>query len=123
MRWRNYYWDLGVPGDATDEEIKAAFRKLSRKLHPDVNPSPDAAERFRIIREASEFLSDPDRRKEWHDRVWANLYVDGAERLDEVNAWFQRFILFVDPMDYDLVALWSGHLPVEATTFDTQAAV
>jgi hypothetical protein len=109
VKWRNYYRDLGVPGDATDEEIRAAFRKLSRKIHPDVNSSPDATARFRIIREAFEFLSDPDKRKEWHARVWARLYVDGADRLNQVKAWLQRFILVVDPMDYDLLALWVGH--------------
>jgi hypothetical protein len=117
--WRNYYRDLGVPGDATDADIRSAFRKLSRKFHPDVNSSPDAEARFRTIREAFEFLSDPDRRKEWHDRVWAKLYVDGAARLDQVKEWLQRFILVVDPLDYDLLTLWVAHTFLSKQVYST----
>ena len=44
---RDYYGILGVDRDATDAEIKKAYRKLARKYHPDVNPSEEAAEKFR----------------------------------------------------------------------------
>jgi molecular chaperone DnaJ len=59
---RDYYEILGVHRDAPDADIKRAFRKLARELHPDVSEAPDAEERFREAAEAYEVLSDPDRR-------------------------------------------------------------
>jgi hypothetical protein len=54
---------LGVPRDATPEAIKAAYRKLARKHHPDLNPGkPEAEERFKAVSVANELLSDPERR-------------------------------------------------------------
>ena len=44
---RDYYDVLGVPRDASDADVKKAFRRLARELHPDVNPAPEAGERFR----------------------------------------------------------------------------
>ncbi len=59
---RDYYEVLGVDRDASDGEIKKAFRKLARELHPDVNPDPAAAEQFREASEAYEALSNTDTR-------------------------------------------------------------
>jgi molecular chaperone DnaJ len=59
---RDYYDILGVGRNASDDEIKAAFRKLARQYHPDVNKSPDAEEKFKEINEAYGVLSDPDKR-------------------------------------------------------------
>ncbi|HEY6462341.1 MAG TPA: DnaJ domain-containing protein, partial [Polyangiaceae bacterium] len=60
---RDYYEVLGVDRDASDADIKKAFRKLARELHPDVNPDdPAAAEGFREASEAYEALSDADTR-------------------------------------------------------------
>ena len=53
---------LGVPRDADDAQIKKAFRKLARELHPDVNQDPDAEDRFKEVAEAYEILSDSERR-------------------------------------------------------------
>jgi len=66
MEYKDYYKILGVPKTATPKEIKAAYRKLARKYHPDVNKGDAKAEaRFKEINEANEVLSDPDKRQRY----------------------------------------------------------
>jgi len=60
---RDYYGVLGVSHEATPEEIKRAYRKLARELHPDVNPDPVSQERFKAVTAAYEVLSDPEKRR------------------------------------------------------------
>lgn len=62
MAKKDYYAILGVPNTATPDELKAAFRRLAREYHPDVNKSPDAEERFKEINEAYAVLSDQEKR-------------------------------------------------------------
>lgn len=72
MEYKDYYKILGVDKNASEKEIKAAFRKLARKHHPDVNPNdPKAEERFKEINEAYEVLGDPDKRSKY-DRLGAD---------------------------------------------------
>lgn len=59
----DYYATLGVARDATPEEIKRAYRRLARELHPDVNPDPETQERFKQVTAAYEVLSDPEKRQ------------------------------------------------------------
>ncbi len=59
----DYYGALGVRRDANAEEIKKAYRRLARELHPDVNPDPVTQERFKEITQAYEVLSDPEKRQ------------------------------------------------------------
>jgi len=76
MEYKDYYKILGVPKTATAKEIKAAYRKLARKHHPDVNKGDARAEaRFKEINEANEVLSDPEKRKRYDSlgSDWANF--------------------------------------------------
>ncbi|MCD6289138.1 MAG: DnaJ domain-containing protein [Anaerolineae bacterium] len=66
MEYKDYYKILGVDRNATEKEIRRAYRKLARQYHPDVNPGDKAAEeRFKEINEAYEVLSDPEKRKKY----------------------------------------------------------
>src|SRR5436190_11023672 len=60
---RDYYAILDVPRNATQDQIKKAYRKLARELHPDLNPSAEAQERFKEVTAAYEVLSDPKKRE------------------------------------------------------------
>ena len=72
MEFKDYYKTLGVAKTATEKEIKQAFRKLARKLHPDVNPGDKTAEaKFKEVNEAYEVLGDPEKRKKY-DELGAN---------------------------------------------------
>ncbi len=61
----DHYEALGVGRDASQDEIKKAYRRLARELHPDVNPDPQASERFKLVTHAYEVLSDPNARADY----------------------------------------------------------
>jgi DnaJ-class molecular chaperone len=66
--FQDYYATLGVPRTATQKEIKAAFRKLARKHHPDLNSNdPSSERRFKEVNEANEVLSDPEKRRRYDE--------------------------------------------------------
>ncbi len=81
MEYKDYYKILGVPKNATEKEIKAAYRKAARKHHPDVNKGdPRSEARFKEINEANEVLSDPEKRKRY-DALgpdWQSQFRTGA---------------------------------------------
>jgi molecular chaperone DnaJ len=76
---RDYYELLGVGREASDADVKRAFRKLARELHPDVSEAPDAQERFKEVAEAYEVLSDPERRRTYDRYGHAGLRGGGFQ--------------------------------------------
>ena len=83
MSNRDYYEILGIGRNASDDEIKAAFRKLARQYHPDVNKEHDAEEKFKEINEAYGVLSDKDKRARY-DRF-------GKEGLGNMGGGFHDY--------------------------------
>ena len=78
MEFKDYYATLGVARDASQEDIKKAFRKLARQYHPDVaKEKRGAEEKFKAVNEANEVLSDPVKRKKY-DELGANWQDEGA---------------------------------------------
>ncbi|MCP5420842.1 MAG: DnaJ domain-containing protein [Gammaproteobacteria bacterium] len=71
MQYKDYYKILGVPRDASAEDIKKAYRRLARKYHPDVSREPQAEERFKELTEAYEVLRDQNKRSDY-DQLGSN---------------------------------------------------
>jgi len=92
QNFRNYYLILGVPKDASADEIKKAYRRLARQLHPDVNPGDKSAEdRFKDINEAYDILSDIDKRAQYDQfsKFWKQKGFQGKQgvRLPNFKTW------------------------------------
>src|SRR5262245_34245254 len=80
VEFKDYYATLGVPRDASDDDIKTAFRKLVRQYHPDVAKDKKLAEdKFKEINEANEVLSDPVKRRKY-DQLGAHWREEGASK-------------------------------------------
>jgi curved DNA-binding protein len=73
MKYKDYYEILGVPRDATPDQIKSAYRKLARKYHPDVSKHPEAEAHFKEMGEAYKVLKDPESRASY-DHLGANWH-------------------------------------------------
>ncbi|MEO5977811.1 MAG: DnaJ C-terminal domain-containing protein [Chryseolinea sp.] len=81
MEFVDYYKTLGIDKKASTEDIKDAYRKLARKLHPDLNPKDKGAQlKFQLVNEANQVLSDPDKRKKYdaYGKDWQH-----AEQFDQ----------------------------------------
>ena len=90
VEFKDYYSVLGVPRNATDDEIKKAFRKLARLYHPDVAKDKKGAEqKFKEINEANEVLSDPVKRRKYDElgADWETGGVGGASRAGAQQRW------------------------------------
>jgi curved DNA-binding protein len=103
MEFKDYYQILGVPREATADEIKKAFRKLARKYHPDVSKEVDAEARMKELNEANAVLSDPEKRAAY----------------DQLGRGYQPGQEFRPPPDWDAGFEFSGRgsVPGEAADF------
>jgi DnaJ-class molecular chaperone len=93
---RDYYEILGIGRDASETEVKRAFRGLARELHPDVNDhDPEAEEKFKAAAEAYEVLSDPERRSTYdaygHEGLRGGGFPGGGAAFGSVEEIFQAF--------------------------------
>lgn len=96
MAFIDYYQALGITKSASDKDIKAAYRKMARKYHPDVNPNDkDAQKKFQEINEANEVLSDPGKRKKYdqYGKDWKHAdQFQGAQQSQQrqQQSWGQQ---------------------------------
>ncbi len=89
MEYIDYYKVLGVDKNASQDDIKKAYRKLARKLHPDLNPNDnEAKKKFQQANEANEVLSDPEKRKKYdkYGKDWMH-----AEEYEKARQAFWRW--------------------------------
>ncbi len=94
MEFVDYYKILGVAKTASEEEIKKAYRKLARKLHPDLNPNDkEAHKRFQQINEANEVLSDPEKRKKYdqYGKDWKHADQFEQARQQQSRSGYRNF--------------------------------
>jgi len=89
MEFKDYYDILGVKPEASDAEVKAAYRRLARKYHPDVSKESGAEEKFKAANEAYEALKDPGRRKAY-DQLRAGGYRGGDEFRGPPPGWSRQ---------------------------------
>jgi DnaJ-class molecular chaperone len=106
---RDFYKILGVSKEATEEDIKKAYRKLAKKHHPDVNSDPATIEKFQEIQAAYDVLSDPGMRTFYDENGFVNSSISSIDQEAKsiILDWIMRMIsepMFSDDMRFDAKA-------------------
>ena len=93
MQFKDYYATLGVARDASQDEVKQAYRKLARKYHPDVSKEADAEARFKEIGEANEVLKDAEKRAAYDQAgsQWERQRASGKQDFQPPPGWDAGF--------------------------------
>ena len=93
MQFKDYYATLGVARDASQDQIKRAYRKLARKYHPDVSKEADAEARFKEVGEANEVQKDPEKRAAYDQAgsQWERQRASGSEDFQPPPGWDAGF--------------------------------
>ncbi len=92
-RMKDYYAALGIEVDASAITVKNAYRKKASALHPDKNPSPDAAVKFREIQEAYDLLSDPIQRQAYDENRRRSLLENPLETAEGIWKTYMSKVL------------------------------
>src|SRR5690349_12950680 len=108
---QDYYKTLGVSKSATADEIRKAYKKLSRKYHPDVNKEQDAPERFRQVQEAFEVLGDSQKREQY-DR-FGRVLPQGAAQQGQPFQWSTTGPGGQGPVDFSDLFGGGGQIDLE----------
>ncbi len=104
MEFIDYYKVLGVDKTASEEEIKKSYRKLARKLHPDLNPNDKGAhQKFQQVNEANEVLSDPEKRKKYdqYGKDWQHADQFEQQRRNQAGAQYTSSRNFSGEEEHD----------------------
>lgn len=111
MDYIDYYKILGIEKNATDEDIKKAYRKLARKFHPDLNPNDkEAHQKFQQINEANEVLSDPEKRKKYdtYGKDWQHADQFEQQKRSRGQSPFDRGQEFYGNADSDFSSFFDS---------------
>src|SRR3989344_3843876 len=103
---KDYYKILGIEKNASKEQIKAAYKKLAKQYHPDLNKSPDASEKFKEINEAAAVLGD-DQKRQQYDQFGAegSQFQGGFSGFD-----FSDFMSDIGGMGFDFDSIFENFL-------------
>jgi curved DNA-binding protein len=113
MDFIDYYKILGIDKSASEEDIKKAYRKLARKLHPDLNPTDkEAHKKFQQINEANEVLSDPEKRKKYdqYGKDWqhAGQFEQQRHQQKQQQSWYTGNQHFDEDDDRDFSSFFES---------------
>ena len=123
MEFIDYYKILAIDKKSSEEDIKKAYRKLARKLHPDLNPNDkDAHKKFQQINEANQVLSDPEKRKKYdeHGKDWQHAEQFEQQRKSQQQTQYASGQQFSGDADNDFSSFFESMFGGQARSSQTK---